>query len=44
MGGKVEELREIMGHSKLETTQIYTHTDHDRKVASVLRFDEVFKV
>jgi integrase/recombinase XerD len=44
MGGKVEELREIMGHSKLETTQVYTHTDYDRKVAGVLKFDEVFKV
>jgi site-specific recombinase XerD len=44
MGGKVEELREIMGHSKLETTQVYTHTDHDRKVAGVLKFDEVFRV
>jgi len=44
MGGKVEELREIMGHSKLETTMIYTHTDHDRKVAGVKRFDEVFRV
>lgn len=44
MGGKVEELREIMGHSKLETTQVYTHTDHDRKVAGVRRFDEVFKI
>lgn len=42
MGGKVEELREIMGHSKLETTQVYTHTDHDKKVAGVLRFDQVF--
>ncbi len=44
MGGKVEELREIMGHSKLETTMVYTHTDHDRKVAGVKRFDEVFRV
>lgn len=44
MGGKVEELREIMGHSKLETTQVYTHTDHDRKVAGVARFDDVFKI
>lgn len=44
MGGKVEELREIMGHSKLETTQVYTHTDHDRKVAGVRRFDEIFRV
>ena len=44
MGGKVEELREIMGHSKMETTMIYTHTDHDRKVAGVKRFDEVFRV
>ncbi len=44
MGGKVEELREIMGHSKLETTQVYTHTDHDKKIAGVRRFDEVFKV
>lgn len=44
MGGKVEELREIMGHSKLETTMVYTHTDHDRKVAGVRRFDEIFKV
>lgn len=44
MGGKVEELQEIMGHSKLETTQIYTHTDHDKKVAGVLKFDQVFKV
>lgn len=44
MGGKVEELREIMGHSKLETTMVYTHTDHDRKVAGVRRFDEVFRV
>lgn len=42
MGGKVEELREIMGHSKMETTQVYTHTDHDRKVAGVLRFDQIF--
>lgn len=44
MGGKVEELREIMGHSKLETTQVYTHTDHDRKVAGVRKFDEIFRV
>jgi len=44
MGGKVEELREIMGHSKMETTMIYTHTDHDRKVAGVKKFDEVFRV
>ncbi|MBC7777009.1 MAG: tyrosine-type recombinase/integrase [Phycisphaerae bacterium] len=44
MGGKVEELHQIMGHSKLETTQIYTHTDHDKKVAGVLKFDQVFKV
>lgn len=44
MGGKVEELREIMGHSKLETTLIYTHTDHDRKVAGVKKFDEILKV
>jgi integrase/recombinase XerD len=44
MGGKVEELQEIMGHSKLETTQIYTHTDHDKKVAGVLKFDQVFKL
>jgi site-specific recombinase XerD len=42
MGGKVEELREIMGHSKLETTMVYTHTDHDRKVAGVKKFDEIF--
>lgn len=44
MGGKVEELREIMGHSKMETTQIYTHTDYDRKVAGVRKFDEVFRL
>lgn len=44
MGGKVEELQEIMGHSKIETTMIYTHTDHDRKVAGVKRFDEVLRV
>lgn len=44
MGGKVEELREIMGHSKLETTQVYTHTDHDRKIAGVLQFDSLFKI
>ncbi len=44
MGGKVEELREIMGHSKMETTQVYTHTDHDKKVAGVLKFDTVFKI
>lgn len=44
MGGKIEELREIMGHSKLETTQIYTHTDYDKKVAGVRKFDEMFKI
>lgn len=44
MGGKVEELQEIMGHSKIETTMIYTHTDHDRKMAGVRKFDEVFRV
>lgn len=42
MGGKVEELREIFGHSKLETTQVYTHTDHDKKMAGVLKFDSIF--
>jgi integrase/recombinase XerD len=44
MGGKVEELREILGHSKLETTLIYTHTDHDKKVAGMLKFDEILRV
>lgn len=44
MGGKVEELQEIMGHSKIETTMIYTHTDHDRKMAGVRKFDEVLRV
>jgi integrase/recombinase XerD len=43
MGGKVEELREILGHSKIETTMVYTHTDYTRKVAGVNKFDEIFK-
>lgn len=44
MGGKIEELREILGHSKIETTMVYTHTDHSRKMAGVKRFDTYFKV
>jgi integrase len=44
MGGKLEELREILGHSKIETTMVYTHTDYSRKVAGVKKFDEIFKV
>lgn len=44
MGGKIEELREILGHSKIETTMVYTHTDHASKVAGVRRFDSIFKV
>lgn len=44
MGGKIEELREILGHSKIETTMVYTHTDHASKVAGVKRFDAIFKV
>lgn len=43
MGGKVEELREILGHSKIETTMVYTHTDYSRKVEGVRRFDEIFR-
>lgn len=43
MGGKIEELREIMGHSKLETTMVYTHVDYSRKVEGVKRFDAIFK-
>jgi integrase/recombinase XerD len=43
MGGKVEELREILGHSKIETTMVYTHTDYERKVAGVKKFDEIFR-
>lgn len=43
MGGKVEELREILGHSKIETTMIYTHVDFSKKVAGIKRFDAIFK-
>jgi site-specific recombinase XerD len=43
MGGKVEELREILGHSKIETTMVYSHTDYSRKVEGVRRFDEIFR-
>lgn len=43
MGGKVEELREILGHSKIETTMVYTHTDYARKVEGVKKFDSIFK-
>lgn len=44
MGGAVEELREILGHSKIETTMVYTHVDYEKKVRGVKRFDNIFKV
>ncbi len=38
-GGQIEVLREIMGHSDLKTTQIYTHIDRDQIRAGVARID-----
>ncbi len=42
-GGKLEELKEIMGHSKIETTLIYTHVDWSKKIEGVSRMQGVFK-
>ncbi|WP_209331559.1 site-specific integrase [Lunatimonas salinarum] len=30
-GGAIEVLKELMGHTKIETTMIYTHVDEERK-------------
>lgn len=42
-GGKLEELNEIMGHSKIETTMIYTHVDYGKKMEGVTRMQGIFK-
>jgi site-specific recombinase XerD len=41
-GGKLEELKELLGHSKIETTLVYTHVDFSRKIEGVSRMDNIF--
>lgn len=40
-GGKVEVLKELMGHSKLETTMAYVHIVNDEKKRQVMLMDDV---
>jgi site-specific recombinase XerD len=40
--GNIHALKEIMGHSKLETTDRYAHLDDQYKTDSVMRLQEEF--
>jgi integrase len=42
LGGKVEELRELMGHSDIATTMVYVHIADAWKKAGMNRFDSFF--
>jgi integrase/recombinase XerD len=42
MGGSVHVLQKIMGHSKIETTMIYVHVQHEQKIVDMARFDAAF--
>jgi len=44
LGGKVEVLRKILGHAKLETTMVYVHISHDQKKEQMNNFNKVFKI
>ena len=45
-GGRIEMLNDILGHSKMETTQIYLHlaTAYNQKSEQMKNFDKFFKV
>jgi site-specific recombinase XerD len=42
LGGKVEVLKEILGHEKIETTMEYVHIVQEDKRTQILNFDKVF--
>jgi len=46
IGGRVEMLQDILGHSKLETTQIYLHLAqaYTQKRSDMQNFDKLFKI
>ena len=41
-GGDVVYLQKILGHSKLETTMIYTHISEDEAIETVNILDDIF--
>ncbi len=43
LGGKVEELQIILGHSKIETTMIYVHISKEAIRSKMQNFDKYFK-
>ncbi len=42
-GGKVEILKEVMGHSKIETTMIYVHIEGNDRKEQMKLMDKLFK-
>lgn len=43
-GGKIERLQQMMGHSKIETTMIYTHVTLEDKKESIELLNRFFKI
>ena len=42
IGGKVEVLQKLMGHSKMETTMIYVHIVDTQKEDQISQMDTIF--
>ena len=42
-GGKLEVLKELMGHENIQTTMKYVHVSHQRKKDEVVNMDKIFE-
>lgn len=44
MGGKLEVLKELLGHSKIETTMVYVHVTVEQKRSQINLLEDIFSV